>query len=55
MYPKKGNIDDVWYYGEANGSGSEKFFFEGSLNKRRLIDRKSELKDSLSTAKKYAG
>lgn len=55
MYPEKGNIDDVWYFEEVNGSGSEKFFFEGSLNKRRLTDRKSELKDSSSTAEKYAG
>lgn len=43
MYPEKGNIDDEWYYGAVNGSGSEKFLFEGNLNERRLIDSKSEL------------
>lgn len=55
MYPEKGNIDDEWYYGAVNGSGSKKFLFEGNLNERRLIDSKSELQDSQGTTKKHSG
>lgn len=55
MYPEKGNIDDEWYYGVVNGSGSEKFLFEGNLNERRLIDSKSELQDFQGTTKKHSG
>ena len=55
MYPEKSNTDDEWSCeGEVNGSRSEKFLCERNLNKR-LIDRKSELRDSQSTTKEGAG
>lgn len=55
MYPEKSNTDDEWSCeGEVNGRRSEKFLCERNLNKR-LIDRKSELRDSQSTTKEGAG
>lgn len=52
MYPEKSNTEEEWYYeGEVNGRRSEKFLCERNLN-RRLIDRKSELRDSQISQRK---
>lgn len=54
MYPEESNRDGERYYeGEVNGTRSAKFLFKRNLSKR-LIDRKSKLRDSRSTIKEDA-